>query len=261
MRLRWDRIMTLLAIISLLAITSVGGGAPGPTAKAAVRQDHVVLAAVCPQAREPTVVRAAPGAGRTVALTFDDGPGLWTPKVLDVLRRSGVKAAFFVIGRNAETNPGLVSAIAADGHLIGNHTWNHDPPPGGASWPRARLANELDRTDQLLNEITGSRTCWFRPPAGILSGATAEVRRRSLAVAMWSVDSRDWLIQKGARRDPDGELAHRIVVRATSGADQKNPIVLLHDGGGYRGATVAALPSIIRFYQSHGYTFVRLDGR
>jgi peptidoglycan/xylan/chitin deacetylase (PgdA/CDA1 family) len=80
-------------------------------------------------------------------------------------------------------------------------------------------------------------------------------------MALWSLDSRDWLIQAGARADPDGRLAERVLAGARTGGKQQHPVVLLHDGGGYRGATVVALSAIIEFYQSRGYTFVRLDGR
>ncbi|HET9657633.1 MAG TPA: polysaccharide deacetylase family protein, partial [Kineosporiaceae bacterium] len=214
----------------------------------------------CPGRPAPAAVRTAPGSVRTVALTFDDGPSRWTPQVLDVLKRYQVSATFFVVGVNAQRDPQAVTAEAAAGHLVGNHTWTHITPPPRTGWPAARLGSELDRTSAVVRQLTGARTCWFRPPAGILAGAAGPATARGMAVVVWSVDSKDWLVQKGARADGGGALARRITARATVADRQDHPVVLLHDGGGYRGATAAALPAIIGFYRSHGYTFVRMDG-
>ena len=229
---------------------------PRPTASATTARDAV-----------GTVGSPGPGAVpaadevRTVALTFDDGPSRWTPQVLDVLRRNHVPATFFVIGGNAATHPDLVRREVTEGHLVGNHTWTHTPPPSGRTWPATKLAAELDRTDTLLEHLTGRRTCWFRPPAGVLAGTATPASHRGLSVVLWSVDSLDWLVQDRAGADPGGVLARRIVARATADGDQAHPIVLMHDGGGYRQATIDALPTVIAFYRAHGYTFVRLDGQ
>ncbi len=97
-----------------------------------------------------------------VALTFDDGPDpTWTPRVLDLLKERGVKAAFFVIGRNAEHYPNLVKRMVAEGHEIGNHTYSHGNLAEMAEW-RWRL--ELDSTERLIETITGYSTALFRPP-------------------------------------------------------------------------------------------------
>jgi peptidoglycan/xylan/chitin deacetylase (PgdA/CDA1 family) len=168
-----------------------------------------------------------------------------------------VHATFFEVGRHVAAAPRTVAAVVAAGHLVGNHTWSH---PSVRSWRADRLATELTRTDRALRAVPGAASCWFRPPGGVLTGSGPVTRARGLSVALWSVDSRDWAVQR-AGTDGDPAVADRIVARATAVGDQDHPVVLLHDGGGHRGATVAALPRIIDFYRSHGYRFVRLDAR
>jgi peptidoglycan/xylan/chitin deacetylase (PgdA/CDA1 family) len=255
-------------VLTGAALHSLAGGgpalaAPVPAAgqaRPAPARPGAAGPASCPPP-SATPVRRAPGTGRTVALTFDDGPSTWTPQVLEVLRRYQVKATFFVIGVNADRARQEVAAESAAGHLIGNHTWTHVTPAVGTGWPAGRLGSELDRTSALVRQITGAPTCWFRPPAGIVSGAAAPAAARDLSLVLWSVDSQDWLVEDRAHADPDGALARRIVTRATTAPGQDHPVVLMHDGGGYRGATVEALPAVIEYYRSQGYRFVRLDGR
>jgi peptidoglycan/xylan/chitin deacetylase (PgdA/CDA1 family) len=287
MRLHWDRIAVLAAVVVLLVgagVSALAGSRHGSPAQAGVRPVPASPPPACATEPAGTVVRSAPLPGgartaaatgrrrsggapdavtgpRTVALTFDDGPSRWTPQILDILKRERVKATFFVIGGNGQAHPDLVRRAAAEGHLIGNHTWTHTPPTGGTAWSAAKLGAELDRTTSLLQGLSGQRICWFRPPAGVLAGAGAPAAQRGLNVVTWSVDSQDWLVEDHASSDPGGALARQIVARATSGASQDHPVVLLHDGGGYRGADVEALPAVIAYFRSQGYTFVRLDGR
>jgi len=264
MRLRWDRLFVLgcaLTLLILVMIRGAGAGLADHSASPArtVRAAHPP-AGGCPAATGD-VVREAPGAGKTVALTFDDGPGPWTARALDVLHRAHVPATFFVIGRQAAANPALIRRIAAEGDLVGNHTWSHRPPTGGHAWSADYLTGEVARTDHTLRGILGVGSCWFRPPDGVLPGVGQVARSRGLRVALWSVETRDWRLQAGVSADRSGRLSRTIAARAEAGGRQQHPVILLHDGGGYRGATVAALPSIIDYYRRHGYRFVRLDGR
>jgi len=218
----------------------------------------------CPAATGGAITRA-PGTGRTVALTFDDGPGDDTPALLDLLRERGVPATFFLVGGNAATHPGLVARTAAEGHLVGDHSWAHRLPRQVAGgWTRAFLQHDLSRTADVLTRESGRPVCWFRPPGGFLPPAVLPVAHGlGMRVALWSVDPRDWALQ-----DPHGtgatltraQLADRIVARVSAGLGEQHPIVLLHDGGGPRAATVAAVGRIIDLYRTHGYRFVRLDG-
>lgn len=285
LRLRWDRILWLLTVIALTVVatrtamtapTAAEVTAPEPGASAAA---PMALAAGpygqdgqgadeegskgsnaggCP-AVHGAVVHAAPGYGRTVALTFDDGPGEWTADVLRILDEYQVPAAFFVVGRAAEAHPDLVRRIAEAGHLVANHTWNHEPPPAGDAWPAAYVDTEIAPTAALIRDLTGADPCWYRPPLGVMHGADHEAATRPLDIAFWSVDSLDWKAQSGAWADPDGSVAAAVTAGATEGIGQSSPLVLLHDGGGWRGGTVAALPGIIEAYRDAGYRFVRLD--
>ena len=249
-----------------VATPAAGRSAAGPWISLAVppvaprvRPDPrpVRARAGCPVVR--TVLTSAPGSGRTVALTFDDGPGVWTPRVLRVLREHRVPASFFVIGQQAAADPAMLAAVAGEGHLIGNHSWSHRPPTGGRAWDRAELDREERRTQKAIRTALGAGSCWFRPPAGVVRGSLGVTRANRLHTALWSVDPADWQIQRNAGPSDVHRLARRIVRRATAAGGQRHPVVLLHDGGGFRGATVAALPAIIRYYRSHHYRFVRLD--
>lgn len=283
MRLRWDRISFLLTALLLLALLTVRTAtADGPRdggradraagVSSSTPPDRRSAGGGCP-ARPGVVVRTAPGAGRTVALTFDDGPSRWTPQILRILQEHRVPATFFVIGKQVTTAADVVAAAAADGHLIGNHTWSHRPPSRGHAWDAAFLSREQRRAGAAIRGAIGVDSCWFRPPEGVLDGAPSVARAAGLQVVLWSVDTGDWRLRRGAgaqtgqERDQardqarDRAAAEAVASAATAGSAQDHPVILLHDGGGHRGATVAALPSIIRFYRDRGYTFVRLDGR
>lgn len=269
-RVRWDRVGVLVVLVALVVVAAVHAVAgrraevvPAPdrppvhrTAKVAT--NPATKPAACPKPSH-AVVRSAPARGhaRTVALTFDDGPGPWTPKVLAVLHQQQVHATFFVIGRWAAANPRLLRSVVAGGNELGNHSWSHHVPRATVGWRAATLTRELHRTDRAVAASTGHRPCFFRPPGGVYHGARAVTRADGLSVALWSVDTLDWSIERaGGTRS-----AASIRRRARAGLSQQHPVVLLHDGGGYRGATVAALPGIIADYRAHGYRFVTLSGR
>ena len=215
----------------------------------------------CPPAARQ-VITEAPGAGRTVALTFDDGPGPDTGPLLAVLRSRGVHATFFMVGEAAAARPDLVAAVAADGHLIGDHSWGHRYPrqvPGG--WSRPWLRADLTRTNRTIAAAGGGAVCWFRPPGGFLPNPTLPAARSlGMGVVLWSVDPQDWKLQAPESRLTKSRRTAEIVQRVTAGLDLRHPLVLMHDGGGDRSAGVAAVGQIIDRYRAHGYRFVRLDG-
>ena len=106
----------------------------------------------------------APRRAGELALTFDDGPNpAWTPRLLDILASHDVRATFFLVGRFAQAEPELVRRIAAAGHLIGNHSWSH---PNLALTATGRIDEELQRTSETLEQITGAPVRYFRPPFG-----------------------------------------------------------------------------------------------
>jgi peptidoglycan/xylan/chitin deacetylase (PgdA/CDA1 family) len=183
----------------------------------------------------------APRRRRTVALTFDDGPGRYTSSVLAVLKREHVPATFFVIGRQVGPNAALVRREVAAGHVVGDHTWDHANVAGGGGF----AAREIASTRRAIRRATGFEPCLFRAPEGVVSGALIRgARAQSLATIGWDVDPADW-----AKPGADA-IYSRIVASARPGS-----IVVMHDGGGRRDQTVAALPRVIATLRARGYGF------
>ncbi|MET0270611.1 MAG: glycosyltransferase, partial [Sphingomonas sp.] len=205
----------------------------------------------------PYVVRRAGAAPRLLALTFDDGPDAdWTPQVLDVLERFRVPATFFVIGENALEHPRLLQRIVADGDEIGNHTYTH---PNLATTGEETTRLELNATQRLIQAYTGRSTTLFRAPYfGDAEPTTADeigpaliAQQQGYTVVGLHVDPNDW-----QRPGADAIVAQVIAqVTAATPASSAN-VILLHDGGGDRAQTVAALPRIIAGLQARGYRFV-----
>jgi len=154
-----------------------------------------------------------------VAITFDDGPDpAMTPKVLDVLEKHGVKAAFFLIGRNVQKHPRIARRIVAQGHAVGNHTWSHAPL--FALWGRSKVLQELRDTQSIIEETVGLRPRLFRPPFGVTNPIIGKaVRMAGLQGIGWSIRSLDtwkWRDRK--------TVCERICGRLHDGA-----VILLHD--------------------------------
>jgi peptidoglycan/xylan/chitin deacetylase (PgdA/CDA1 family) len=212
------------------------------------------LAAACP-AVGSGVRHSAPGSGKTVALTFDDGPGASTEAIMRILRDAGVAATFFNVGVNQAVRPATVRAQAAQGFLLGNHTWSH---PDMATLSSSAQAAEMDRATAQQIDLVDSRPCFFRPPYGSYNSTTLGLARaRAMAVWNWSVDTEDWKAGGSA----SSSWVDRIVGLAKAGGSQSHPVVLMHNSPAGNPATVAALPTIIRYYRDRGYTFVDLAGR
>jgi polysaccharide deacetylase family sporulation protein PdaB len=189
---------------------------------------------------------------KVVALTFDDGPyPPYTGQILDILKEEKVPATFFVVGRNAEKHPELVRRIVAEGHQLGNHTYNHVDL---LKADRTTIADEVDRTNKVLQAITGAPAHVVRPPHGFRDSVVLDVMaERGLKVVEWSVMSRDWT-------NPGADtIASRTLDNVKSGA-----VILLHDGDGVvavapRTQTVEATRKIIRELKAKDYKFVTVD--
>lgn len=188
----------------------------------------------------------APAAAGCVALTFDDGPDVaLTPMLLSILEREGVPATFFVVGQRVAANPGILRRLQADGHEIGNHTWDHRLLPGLAD---DDLAAEIVRTDAAVVAVTGRRPELIRPPYGISSEAVETLlKSRGLMrpMALWDTDALDWL---------EGDEAG--VVRAASQA-AAGSVVLMHD---IHPATIQAVPEVIRRLRARGLRLTTFSG-
>ena len=192
---------------------------------------------------------------RTVALTFDDGPDpRWTPRILDLLEREEVPGTFFVTGAAAARNPALVRRLVDDGHEIGNHTWSHAQLASAPSWKRNL---ELSLAQLGLAGSAEVTSALFRPP---YSSDRSAVTRDDLevieqagdagyAVVLSDRDSKDW-----------SEPGVDEIVRRAGPDGERGAVVLLHDGGGDRTQTLAALPALIEAYRDLGYEFTTVSG-
>lgn len=189
---------------------------------------------------------------KIVALTFDDGPyPPYTDQVLDILQEYRVPATFFLIGRNAEKHPELVKRILAEGHQLGNHTYNHVDL---LKAERPEIVREIEKTEKTIADITGQRPQVVRPPHGFRDPVVLEVMsERHLKVVEWSVMSRDWT-------NPGVD----VIVERTVSKVKNGSVILLHDGDGIAGTasraqTVEAVRHIIRELSARGYTFVTVN--
>lgn len=183
---------------------------------------------------------------RQVALTFDDGPSPFTDRVLDILRNYEAKATFFCVGLHADCYPKTVARIAAEGHLLGNHTWSHPFVP---DLTRDEMRFQIQATNQAIRMVTDVEPTLVRPPYGSRTPeALVWMAEMGMTTVLWDADSRDWSLP-----GPDG-----IVANALSQA-RNGSIVLMHDGGGNREETVLALPRILDSLLEQGYTLVTAD--
>lgn len=178
---------------------------------------------------------------KCIALTFDAGPSEHTPALLKVLREKKVKATFFLLGHNhVDKYPDLVRQIAADGHVLGNHSWTH---PRLTSLKPARIRAELDHLDAQVERLTGQKVTLMRPPQGRTDQKVSKVcKELGLAQVLWSDTAKDYSTN-------DTALIRERILKGAS----RDGIILLHDL--YKG-TVPAVPGIIDALRAQGYTFV-----
>ena len=189
---------------------------------------------------------AAPASGareqkpKIVYLTFDDGPnGANDPRLLRVLRGQRVQATFFLLGQSVAADPGSVQRLYMRGHAIGNHSYTHTDmthlSAGG-------IAHEIAATQRLLSPLGGK--C-FRPPYGAVNATVSgAVAAQGMKMVMWSVDPEDW-----AHQDT-GYIVNHVLTHV-----RDRSVVLMHDGGGNRAATVSAVKALIPQLRARGYEF------
>lgn len=203
-----------------------------------------------PRRPPPGVIRSGSADRRWVAFTFDDGPDdVYTPRVLDELRRAGARATFFVTAAQARAHPQVLRRIVAEGHEVGNHGEDHALLTGrDAAWLEAKLR----RADALLRSRTGRPVRWFRPAYGAFD---AEVLRVADALryrtVLWSVDTRDW----------QGLPAADVIANSLAGL-HNGAIILNHSATGPGrdlSGTPEALPELIAELRSRGYRLVTLS--
>jgi hypothetical protein len=180
-----------------------------------------------------------------IALTFDDGPGPYTPQVLSVLERYHIPATFFEIGENAARYPQYTKALAAAGYPVEDHTWSHADL---ATMPISEFPYQIDQAQAELRSLTGQTPACVRPPYDAWNSTVlSQIAQRGLTTMSYSIDPRDW-----------SEPGVAAIVAAVVDAAFPGAVIDMHDGGGNRSETVAALPQIIVDLASQGYRFVSI---
>ena len=199
---------------------------------------------------------------KELAISFDDGPDAkWTPKILDILKRKNVKGTFMVIGSDAAENVSVLQRIYREGHEIGNHTWTH---PDISEISAQHLDLEVKLTGRLFASKLGVQPLYFRPPYDIdeepdtddQAAPVVNIQRDGYTIIGNKIDTDDW--NENPRKTPQ-EIAQSVLAQLDTMKVKpqfRGSIILMHDGGGNRQATVDALPVLIDALRAHGYTLV-----
>jgi len=229
----------------------------GAVACAGLVAGAAAYAAMWPGSRIFGKALVAPARPGELALTFDDGPNAtWTPRLLEILARHQVRATFFLLGSRAETEPELVRQIAAEGHLIGNHSWSH---PNLSRSSSSRVREELQRTQETLEQRTGVAVRYLRPPYGARRPAVFRIARElGLMPVLWNAMTSDW-------SETSGERIAQQLTRAIERLQRRGRAanIVLHDGGhrdpnANREPSVTAAGMLIERYMAT-HRFVTVD--
>ncbi len=176
---------------------------------------------------------------KCIALTFDDGPSIYTNTLLDDLKKHEVPATFFVLGRSAKIQPDTITRIANEGHELGNHTWDHKDL---RTLSEGDINKQLNQTDELLSSIVGIKPLHLRPPYGAYNNETLEYINRP--IILWSVDPEDW------KHPPREELIKRMT------SPRNGAIILAHD---IHQSTVEVILDVITELRKQGFVFVTVS--
>lgn len=194
------------------------------------------------------IVWEVPTTFKIIALTFDDGPDPeYTPEILDILKKNQAKATFFLIGQHMEEYPEIVKREVEEGHEIENHTFSHIVLQ---QMTNESFMNDINRADQLIQKYQPSSVKMFRPPGGGLNlneTVIDSLRKEHFEIVLWTwhQDTEDW------KRPGVGRIVNTVTKNAKNG-----DIIILHDAGGDRSQTVAALKQFIPQLKARGYQFV-----
>ncbi|MDX3855105.1 polysaccharide deacetylase family protein [Streptomyces sp. AK02-01A] len=232
-------------------LPTAGPKAAGPKASAPLKPSSYrlqpMMEGVAPRYSRPALqvrkepLLELPELGRSMVLTFDDGPDpRYTPDILRTLRQYDVRAMFFVCGEMVEEYPDLTREIADDGHLVCNHTWSHPLMP---SLPPSGIRSQLVRTSEEIEKAVGTPPLWYRAPYGAWNQHLFEIGAKlGMEPLAWTVDSLDWTAPG----------TDRIVSGILDGAGP-GVVVLSHDAGGNRSQSVAALRRYLPWLLDEGY--------
>lgn len=214
----------------------IEGAAPASTTSSDEATTASDEPAVAPDAEPLAASRVNCAIAKCVALTFDDGPGLHTARLLNSLKASNTKATFFVLGTATTTRPAVVRRAAAEGHVVASHGWDHKQ---FTRLSAAAQRDQIRRTASAVVRAGAPAPTLFRPPYGSYNTAT---RSLGLPVILWNVDPLDWKYRSAPT------VTRKVMEQVRPGS-----IVLLHD---IHGSTVDAVPGIIRQLKARGYTLV-----
>jgi peptidoglycan/xylan/chitin deacetylase (PgdA/CDA1 family) len=237
-RKKWKRLITIAAIIILIAGSGI--------AAFSIFFDQAVIV------RKGTIYKVEVSE-KVVALTFDDGPSPeWTPKILDELKKAGVKATFFMIGKYVEKYPQIARRVAEEGHDIGNHSYDHKVL---IYYRMKTLEWEINEAEKVIKDVTGVETHYFRPPKAWLTYKEKEkIKEMGYEVVLWTLNSKDWVTF-------DDKYIVKFLVHNVKPGD----IILFHDGGGVfsteggnRRETVKTIPQLVEKLRAKGYRFVTI---
>jgi len=190
---------------------------------------------------------------KVVALTFDDGPSpVWTPQILDVLKKGQVKATFFMLGEHVVKYPEVAKRVAAEGHEIENHTYDHHVL---IYYTMEELEKEVKEAEKTIKEVTGQATRYFRPPKAWLTAAEKKkLEEMGYKTVLWTLNSKDWVT-----------FDDKYIIRYILKRVQPGDIILFHDSGGVfkveggdRHETVLAVGRLIEGLKERGYRFVTI---
>lgn len=205
---------------------------------------------------DPAWNTAAPAAGKTVYLTFDDGPCKSTGKILDILKEEEVPAAFFVIASEKDYAPEMYRRIVEEGHVLANHTYSHVYKKIYSSFDA--LKKELENLEEFVMEKSGCEVQKiFRFPGGSTNGKKYLGSKMKEKLAEWGYRVFDWNCS-GEDAVRDDVTADEIYKNIVSSAKEKNTVVVLLHSAAYAKGTVDALPKIIRYFKDEGYHFASL---
>ena len=208
-------------------------------------QNQLVAAAAkmaCSSAPIGAAVQHGPTGEKQVALTFDGGPSAYTAQVLDVLHVHNTKATFFVNGVQLHGDNRLLDRMVLEGDEIGNGSWNGTALDAADA---SAVSDSISRTQRAIEAAAPITPCYTRPPYGLDRARYTRIAKQlGLGTALWSVDPSDFRTQDSQK------IAERVLKNVKPGS-----IVVLHDGGGSRWATVQALPQIVDTLRKQGYVF------
>ena len=208
------------------------------------------------QERQLKLQRQQLSSEKNVILTFDDGPDpVYTPQILDILKREGVSAVFFVVGEQLFRHPQIAKRIVDEGHQIGAHTFSHLPENVDLYRQQSRLGVELDFTQKIIQAQTGYRANIFRVPYW---GTEDTISLNSLVLTVGALE-RGYKILPSTTDSFDWERVNAAKVVENGFNPNGTQVVLLHDGGGDRTVTLSALGPLIKKYREAGYQFTTAD--